>query len=118
MYDPLHSRSDKKHTKHLFLALSLASSLLLTACGATAGGAGGGGISASSNAADFITPASRNIMRVNGMDAYDSNGQSITLGAFAKNYLDLLDSRLGTQATAAQVGVGLESGNSLYNALH
>ena len=79
---------------------------------------GHGGVSAGSNASAYVSPASRNIMRVNGLDVYASNGESITLEAFAKNYLYLLDRRLGRPATADEVAIGMESGNSLDGALH
>lgn len=91
--------------------------VLLVAKGA-GGGTSSGGISGGSNASEFVNPENRSLMRINGLDVYDSAGNSLTLSQFASNYLSMLDARLGTQATSDQVAVGLESGNSLYGALH
>ncbi len=92
--------------------------LLIVGFIAKGSGTSVGGVSGTAHAADFITASSRNMMRLNGLDAYDATGNSITLAQFAQNYLSLLDRRLGTQATADQVSIGLESGNSLNNMLH
>ena len=77
------------------------------------------GVTPDSNAGDFVTGYNRNMMRLNGLDAFDSNGNSLTLGEFAKMYLDFLNSRLsGGSATSEQIAISLEPGNSIYQALH
>ena len=80
------------------------------------------GISSDSPASNYVSGYSRNIMRMNGVDAYDSNGNPITLAQFAQDYLDSLNSKFVAQgqpkASAADVGVGLEPGNTLYRYLN
>ncbi len=98
--------------------IAVVSALLLAGCGTSGGATSVGGISSGLKAADYITPASRNILRANGLDVYDSTGNSITLADFAKDYLALLSRRLGKHVTADQVSIGLESGNSLDGVLH
>ena len=93
--------------------------LLLSGCG---GASSVNGISASSLASNYVSGSSRSILRINGLDAYDGSGQPITLGQFARNYLNLLNSKFAASgqpsASSSDVAVGVEPGNSLYNALN
>ena len=96
-------------------ALVLATALIVSISGS---GTSVGGVSSNAAASDYVTGYNRNIMRMNGMDVVDSNGNSLSLGQFAANYVSYLESRLGYQVSADDVAEGLLPGNSLDSALH
>jgi hypothetical protein len=77
-----------------------------------------GGVSSNASASDYVTGYNRNMMRLNGLDVIDSDGNEITLGQFAEDYLYFLESRLGYDVSASDVAIGLAPGGSLDSALH
>ena len=77
-----------------------------------------GGVSSNDSASEYVTGYNRNIMRMNGLDVIDSEGNSVTLGQFAGDYVAFLESRLGYDVTASDIAVGLAPGGSLDSALH
>lgn len=56
-----------------------------------------------SNAADFINPALVDAVRHDAVDVYDSQGKSISLSQFAKNYLAEIESQTNNQLNKASL---------------
>lgn len=77
-----------------------------------------GGVSGNDLAADYVTGYGRNIMQLNGVDVVYDSGEYLTLSEFAQVYLAELESRLGVDATADDVALGLLPGNSLNSSLN
>jgi hypothetical protein len=77
-----------------------------------------GGVSSNANANDYVTGYNRNMMRLNGLDVIDSDGNEITLRQFAEDYLYFLESRLGFDVSESDIAIGLAPGGSLDSALH
>lgn len=77
-----------------------------------------GGVSGNDLAADYVTGYGRNIMQLNGVDVIYDSGEYLTLSEFAQVYLAELESRLGVDATADDVALGLLPGNSLNSSLN
>jgi hypothetical protein len=83
--------------------------LLLSSCGI------GGGVNADSNAGDFVTGETRNLMRLNGVDAFDNQGNSISLHAFAVELLNHFETIGGATRTftKSELQISEEPGNTL-----
>ena len=74
-----------------------------------------GSVTSDSSAGDFVTGETRNLMRLNGVDAFDNQGNSISLHAFAVELLNHFETTGGAPRTFTQseVKISEEPGNTL-----
>jgi hypothetical protein len=70
---------------------------------------------------DFVTPSSRNLMRINGLDIVSEDGNFLTVKEFSDNWYEILNNRLkakGQSITGENLSISFQPGGALYNALN
>lgn len=69
----------------------------------------------------FVTPTSRNLMRINGLDIISRDGKDLTVKAFSDNWYEILENRLQAQnqsITVENLSISFQPGGALSNALN